>query len=323
QRRTIRRRAGEPDLSAGGDLGRAGKADRAVRRTADSSGEHAPEVFRRTTGLRADHHRSAGVRAPLLGKLFDETGDGLTPTRTSMQGRSYRYYVSNRLITAGSDLSGLRLPAIPLEQEVARQIVNHLRHAAERHRLLQEVDARAALILKDKALALPFAIEREPQVMLPTMVNRGDIAAGTLTLRLDAAAIATHLVVQPATLDPKLLQVAFTFSLRRRGIETKLIVGDCAPEPDLALLRALADAHKEMARRRAGHRRSDIDGAGGAAGSRMRRRSYLAFLSPRIQQATLAGQVPEGVSPERMLRTDLTLDRSEQEKCLGFDSLFR
>jgi hypothetical protein len=55
----------------------------------------------------------------------------------------------------------------------------------------------------------------------------------------------------------------------------------------------------------------------------MRRRSYLAFLSPRIQQAIIAGRVPEGFGLEKLLRIDLPLDWRAQEKCLGFDTLIR
>ena len=36
--------------------------------------------------------------SPLAGKLFDETGDRLTPSHASKKGRRYRYYVSNRMI---------------------------------------------------------------------------------------------------------------------------------------------------------------------------------------------------------------------------------
>ena len=49
--------------------------------------------------------------SPLVGRLFDPSGDRLTPTHTTRQGRRHRYYVSNRLITGGADPSGWRLPA--------------------------------------------------------------------------------------------------------------------------------------------------------------------------------------------------------------------
>ncbi len=280
------------------------------------SATHGPDRQRlRSTG------RTSGTRAPLLGKLFDETGDGLTPTRTSTQGRSYRYYVSNRLIAGGTDPSGWRLPAVALEEEVARQIARHLRQAADRHQILQEVDARTAVQLSERALSMAAAIPGESMALLPDLVLRGDIRSGDLRLHLDASTLAARLLVGADTLDPHLLQLSFGFSLRRRGIETRLVVGEQEPGPDLTLLRALADAHTEMAERCAGRRRADIEATTRSSGSRMRRRSYLAFLSPRIQVAILAGRLPEGLNLEKLLRADLPLDWDAQERCLGFDTL--
>jgi hypothetical protein len=53
-----------------------------------------------------------------------------------------------------------------------------------------------------------------------------------------------------------------------------------------------------MASRKAGRRRPD---ASTPTGSRARRRSCLAFLSPRIQAAILDGTAPKGLTLERLL----------------------
>lgn len=274
-----------------------------------------------TTADRLAETRTIGLSAPLLGKLFDETGDGLTPTRTATRGRNYRYYVSNRLIASGADPSGWRLPAIQLEQELAKQISLHLRAAAERHQILNQVDARMARQISERALSLAEALSKDNLMLLPELLSRGDIATGTLTLQLDATKLGERLDVAPEALDPDLLRLSFSFALRRRGIETKLVVGERLAEPDITLLRALADAHREMAARRTGRERGDVGAPTRPSGSRMRRRSYLAFLSPKIQKAILAGRVPEGLGLEKLLRIDLPLDWREQEMCLGFDSL--
>lgn len=52
-----------------------------------------------------DHPGKSRV-APLTGKLRDDTGDRLTPTHTRRHGRQIRYYVSNRLISGGTDPNG-------------------------------------------------------------------------------------------------------------------------------------------------------------------------------------------------------------------------
>ena len=68
-------------------------------------------------------------RSPLAGKLFDETGDRLTPSHTKKKtGQRLRYYVSRRLIqhSGQKDLSGWRLPAPMLEQTVVHLIRQHV-----------------------------------------------------------------------------------------------------------------------------------------------------------------------------------------------------
>ena len=61
----------------------------------------------------------------LTGILFDETGDRLSPSHASKQGKRYRYYVSNRLVTkrkkASDEGSGWRVPAAEIERMVERE----------------------------------------------------------------------------------------------------------------------------------------------------------------------------------------------------------
>ena len=52
---------------------------------------------------------NSGERSPFAGKLFDETGDRLTPSHANKRGVRHRYYVSHRLVQPGGDLRRLRL----------------------------------------------------------------------------------------------------------------------------------------------------------------------------------------------------------------------
>lgn len=61
--------------------------------------------------------------APLTSKIFDETGDILTPSHTKRHNRRFRYYISRRLITTGRDPSAWRLPASQFEELILKQIV--------------------------------------------------------------------------------------------------------------------------------------------------------------------------------------------------------
>ena len=102
-----------------------------------------PIVDRRTWDLAAkllrDHTARPGVRnsrgesSPLIGKLFDENGDGLTPTHAVKGDRRYRYYVSRSLIKGAAVQAhdGWRLPAAEIERNVAIAAISMLDdHAA-------------------------------------------------------------------------------------------------------------------------------------------------------------------------------------------------
>jgi len=75
--------------------------------------------------------RQAPDRSPLTGRLFDETGDRLTPSYTKKKDQRIRYFVSNRLVDRSStrtpDATGWRLPAGQLEDAIASAIADILR----------------------------------------------------------------------------------------------------------------------------------------------------------------------------------------------------
>src|SRR5450755_6347 len=66
--------------------------------------------------------------SPLIGKLFDETGEGLTPSHAVKGNRRYRYYVSRSLMkgTARIPGHGWRVPALELERNLANAVAGIL-----------------------------------------------------------------------------------------------------------------------------------------------------------------------------------------------------
>jgi len=67
-------------------------------------------------------------------------------------------------------------------------------------------------------------------------------------------------------------------------------------------------------------RRDSNVGMGGFSWRPIRIRAQLAFLSPRIQAAILDGSQPPDLSLERIVRTGVPLDWSEQERVFGFSA---
>ena len=93
-------------------------------------------------------HHSRGPSAFLVGKVFDETGDRLTPSKTRKNGRSIRYYYSNRLTITGADPTGWRLRADMLEEALGDLVKQHLTKTLQRMQivpLLKPHEVAAAL----------------------------------------------------------------------------------------------------------------------------------------------------------------------------------
>ena len=256
--------------------------------------------------------------APLTGKFWDETGERLTPTHTQRHGRRLRYYVTNRLISGGTDPQGWRLPAAKLEEAVATVIAQHIDSFVRGHRMhvaayLQLGDAIAtrALDLKRRL------IDRTPD-LLGLLIAEGRIQKGGITLVLNGATVSAALGLKSEEINPSALEITAPFTLRRRGVEGKIVVGNPEPEPDRTLLRALVLAHTWAADLRKGKTLGKIAVAANFSEAYIRTRVQLAFLSPVIQSAILDGRQPPELTLERLIRKPVPLDWEIQARLYGF-----
>jgi DNA invertase Pin-like site-specific DNA recombinase len=93
--------------------------------------------------------RNSGTRtrppSPLAGMLFDSSGNRMTPTHATREGRRYRYYVSGPLITTDqTDRSArLRIPAGEIEQAVTNRLRQWLVDPGSVYQAIRLVDPSA------------------------------------------------------------------------------------------------------------------------------------------------------------------------------------
>lgn len=264
----------------------------------------------RTTGMNGKP--AATGAAPLTGKIRDETGDLLTPTHTQRHGRRLRYYVSNRLISGGPDPSGWRVPATAFEAEVAKIVAQHLEEAAETHTLLAQPDLRGADRLDAKVAEVAGRLRSGAVNLLERLVESGRIEAGMLVVHLSARTLANSLEVAAEALSRSALSVTMPFSIRRRGVEMKIIAGDVAPAPDPTLIKTLAKAHRWAKVLRDGTPISELARREGVSPSYLRQRTKLAFLLPAIQCAVLEGRQPIGMTTQALVETRIPLAWQDQ-----------
>ncbi len=252
----------------------------------------------------------------LIGKLRDETGDHLTPTHTKRRGRRFAYYVSNRLITGGTDPAGWRLPAEALEASIRQIITGHLRKASATHALLTRPEASGAADIVRRATALADRIESEA-ALFGSILSSGTIERGRLRLVLNPDVIAAALTVPVTALSQVFLQFDCPFALRRRGVETRIIAGEFIPAPDEVLQRTLAEAHLWAGALRKGTSLTEIARETGHSVPYIRARIPLAFLAPKVQAAILDGRQPADISVARLIRDGIPMDWSEQARLFG------
>ncbi|WP_109467876.1 recombinase family protein [Albibacillus kandeliae] len=260
---------------------------------------------------------TGAITSPLTGKLRDETGDRLTPTHTVKAGQRHPYYVSNRLISGGPDPTGWRLPGLKFEALVASIIADHIAAALAEHRLLSTPDLRRAKEFGITARSLVQALSNRDPNILQSLLLSGTVSPREIGLTLDRVALARRLQLAADDLAPDVTTIALPISLRRRGVEQKLVLATPEPAPDHTLIRTLASAHDWAAALRQGAPLSNVARDAGHHGAFIRTRGQLAFLSPKIQRAIRDGRLPPEITLKRFMAQPIPLDWDAQEKRLG------
>ena len=142
------------------------------------------------------------LRSPLAGKLFDETGDRLTPSHTKKKnGQRLRYYVSRRLIqhSGQKDLSGWRLPAPMLEQTVVHLIRQHVDATTFSASLIHTPTMQEFASVRRFLDGLCSGSKNDSASAAPLLrlIRRVDISPGSVSILLDRNSFAACLSMGP------------------------------------------------------------------------------------------------------------------------------
>ena len=238
----------------------------------------------------------------LAGKVFDETGDRLTPSHTKTgKGRRLRYYVSHRLIrsTGPKDPSGWRLPAPELEALVVSLVRAHLSTATVQANLITPATTEEIALIA-KQLTELSNVENgagdETNRILLGLTERVLIMPGEIQIKILATAIAEYLAVQAKRVSDEHLSLQSEFRHRKRGVETKLVLSDATGARDETLFKNIALAHRYFDLIRSGKTYAEIADAEGASKRRVQQLVELAFLAPDIVREVWDGDQPVGLT---------------------------
>jgi site-specific DNA recombinase len=286
------------------------------------------QLLLRSRAVRRTPRTTKSVASPLTCKLFDESGQSLTPSHAVKGERRYRYYVSRNLIkgTADSTRCGWRLPAPEIERSIA---------AAACEMLSDQVAIAAAaqaIGLAENRLPSMFSMAEEWRKRLQSEVEAG-AALTTLVDRVDLIDTGIRLTLKlpmpPRDRPPAesaihlMITRVVPMQIKRRGVEMRLIIeGNDAPalRADLTLLKAVARAHRWSDDLLSGRAKSiaEVAGREGVSPRYVRQLMRLAFLAPKIVEMIAAGRQPPELTAEALAeRIDLPLLWTAQEDAVG------
>jgi len=269
--------------------------------------------------------------SPLIGKLFDETGEGLTPSHAVKGNRRYRYYVSRSLMkgTARTPGQGWRVPALELERNLAIAIAGildeHTAIAADVDEAGLDAYDLTSIFASTAEWSARLRSEAEAAPALKTLVERVELHQDSirLSIRLPVSASAKVMANTP---DHLLLNRQIPLKVKRRGVELRLVIGaGSSPGVDSTILKGIARAHRWFDDLVSGRSASmvEIGRREGVSKPYISRMIRLAFLSPAIVERIVDGRQPPELTAQLLStgRGDLPLNWSDQEKLFFFIAL--
>jgi hypothetical protein len=257
--------------------------------------------------IKRGKHPSRGPSAFLVGKVYDETGDRLTPSKSKKSsGRVIRYYYSNRLISGGADPTGWRLRADMLEGLLSEIVGTRLTDALTQFRLAPQIKPHALNNAKEHLGQLDTKSTLD-------LITRVDLSETAVWIGLDTDKVSSLIQTDINQLDLEFLRIEEPVTLRKRTNGSKLTWVGYKGEPNHALIRAIVTAQAWVEEIKAGQSVSDIMQAHNIPEGMIWKRIRLAFLSPKILRAIVDGTINKDLTIKMLTGHDLPLDWSEQE----------
>jgi DNA invertase Pin-like site-specific DNA recombinase len=289
-----------------------------------------PALWKRAQALLVENRNGNATRAwakepsLLTGLVFDHHGTRLTPSHACKGSRRYRYYVSGPTTRGGG--RGLRIPAHDLERPVIGALLRLLRDKVELVKTMAtfRLDQSQQAHISRSAEALARAWEEmtisDRLAMLTRMVSKIVVDEREVSITIARRGLLEALAARDPELDipptstqspdRRPYQISVKASLQRCGGERRVIfpagvAATAAPQPNAALIKAVARAHVWREMLLSGKARSldDIATAAEVSSRYVREIIHLSYISPGVAKTILTGEQP----PE------LTLDTSTAE----------
>jgi len=176
------------------------------------------------------------------------------------------------------------------------------------------IDPDAATISK-AVTAINVMHSRQDEIV--ALINRIDIAPSRVEISLNAQHLGALFNLKGEAINAEVLTFKLPFQTRKRGVETKLIIGQVEPEKDSTLIRNLATSHKWLELIKSGKSLDAIAKQDKTSRRRIQQIITFAFLAPDIVQMILDGRQPIRLTSEWVLRHNLPNDWQDQRALIA------
>ena len=246
--------------------------------------------------LQGDRCRTNATHPALLaGKLIDEQGEPLISTHAVKGKVRYRYYISRSLQAgAGGDGEGMRVPAREIEALVLKRLAGLFADGlmlSAHARLVVQPGEVGRLMTRSTEVGAELA--RPRSVFVGDLVQQVRIHRSGIEIDCSTDAIAKALAAEREEGSPDIVTLDADARLTRSGRAMRLVhssgMAVTAPTNE-ALIKLLLKGRRWWAILRAGEvDRNAIAAAEGVVPGYVTRIARLAFLSPALVDAILAG----------------------------------
>ena len=246
-----------------------------------------------------DHQRTNHAKARqqsqslLMGRIFDERGNRMTPSHAVKNGMRYRYYISSVLIQGQPDKAAKlnRVPATEIEKLILSALRKHL--AGKPH---NQVEAEGSRSLDDKELISAYVARID--------VKRDHLAV-QLSAKSERDSEAQDCRDECVHRDPHVLVVTWKKTPSKRPREI-ILPASTSSHPDLRPIRAETRAKLLTAIAKGRHwlheliagTVTNVEQIASTETCTVRQANMtisLAFLAPSLVQAAVDGCLPRGV----------------------------
>ena len=269
--------------------------------------------------------KGRAVKVSLLAGLVTDEKDRALVLSHACKGRQrYRYYVSRgaALQSAADTEPALRIPARDIEVLVVREVAAVIRDPLELcPKLGVPITATSLKQLPQKCDALAAAIQADPIIVLRPLLRQVQMLDEKVLINVSVAEIGNALGIEIPADSSEVVVIEAAVRRAYTGKAVKLVQDNgvaVTATPDLAMIRLVLRAREWWRRLEGGE--TDINRLAQEEGfnpSYMSRIVRLTFLSPKVVEGVLSGDVAAGVDCRRLLAPDgVALSWVDQERAL-------